>query len=71
LIEKLIDIKEQPDYSEYFELKAIRDQKTKVETYPPGVKSRMKVDTKWLPFVDIVKNSRNRFFKIWMGWKSS
>jgi hypothetical protein len=66
LIEKLIDIKEQPDYSEYFELKSSRDQKPVVETYPAGVKNRMRVDAKWQPFIEKVKSSNIDFSKF--GW---
>lgn len=60
-IKDLIDIKEQPDYTEYF-----REKKNKHQTLPKGARARMKSDAKWEEYKEKVTNSEIDFSKF--GW---
>ena len=59
---QILDIKEQPDYSEYFKKK---EEKEKT-TLKRGQKIRLKNDLKWEPFKELVINSRIDFSSF--GW---
>ena len=61
---KHIELGNQPDYSEYFEL--IQQRKTKNKIYPKGVKQRMIADEKAKPHIEKIKKSGIDFSKI--GW---
>lgn len=61
----LLDIKEQPDYSEYFKIK---ESKIKSITLPSGIKNRKNGDIKWKDYKEKVVNSEIDFSK-W-GWST-
>lgn len=63
-IMKHIELGEQPDYSEYFEL--IEQRKKKNKPYPKGVKQRMIANEKAKPYIEKIKNSDIDFSKL--GW---
>ncbi len=65
LIDELLTIKEQPDYTEFFKVKSEKI-KEKVITYPKGVKRRMNIDARWEPFIKTIVNSDIDFSKF--GW---
>ena len=67
-LERIFNIGEQPDYSEYFKIKLERDSKNKIDSLPRGVKAKQKNDIKWEPFKELVLNSGIDFSKFgWVG----
>ena len=64
IIDSLLTIKEQPDYTEYFKLK--EEKNKKYIALPKGVKQKLKSDVKWEPFKTIILNSNIDFSKF--GW---
>jgi very-short-patch-repair endonuclease len=65
LIENILNLKEQPDYSEYFEL---QKNKIKIQTLPKGQKRKNDFDEKWEPYKQIIMDSDIDFSKF--GWVS-
>ena len=68
-MEELLDIKEQPDYSEYFIKKNERKSKNKLKKkslLPRGQKQRIKADKRWEEYIPLVINSGIDFSKF--GW---
>lgn len=66
LLDLIINVGEQPDYSEYFKLR--EDRINAKRTLPRGEKNRIKTDEKWEPFKSVVENSNIDFGKF--GWVS-
>lgn len=67
LIDSLLNVKEQPDYTGFFKAKEEKlKAKIKAPTLPRGVKRRNALDKKWDPFKIIVLNSNIDFSKF--GW---
>ena len=67
-IKNIFEIREQPDYTEYFKIKQERDHKTqnKPKALLKGVKLRNNTDIKWEPFKELVLQSNIVFSKF--GW---
>lgn len=67
LIEKILDIKEQPDYTEYFRIKSEKEfiKKSKIRN-PRGQTIKEKTDLKWEEYKSIIINSDIDFSKF--GW---
>jgi len=71
-LENLIDIKEQPDYDEYFKIKKEKDElRIKIVTLPRGQKALKNSEEKWKPFKELVKQSNINFNKFGWGVKLS
>lgn len=66
-IEKILDIKEQPDYTEYFRIKSEKDliRKNNIKK-PRGQTIKEKTDLKWEEYKSIILNSNIDFSKF--GW---
>ena len=63
LLENIINLKEQPDYSEYFKIQKTKD---KIEILPRGQKNKNNSDIKWQPYKELVLKSNIDFTKF--GW---
>lgn len=64
-LEAILDIKEQPDYTEYFKQKELRKSR-KTISMPRGQKVLLKTNEKWEPFKQLVIDSDIDFSKF--GW---
>jgi len=71
-LEKIIHIREQPDYSEYFKIKEEKSKlRVKIDTLPRGQKALIRSDKKWEKHKELVKTSDIDFSKFGWGVKLS
>jgi very-short-patch-repair endonuclease len=71
-LDELISVRNQPDYTEYFNIKKIKDeQRIKISRLPRGQKLKQKNSEKWEPYKKIISESNIDFTKFGWGVKLS
>lgn len=66
LLANIISSWEQPDYSQYFQIKRIKQEKNKSKSEARGVKAKRKTDEKMIPKINELLNSNINFGEF--GW---